>query len=157
MRAAIKLSKWYWLWTWDKLSWNWFAFCVSVTHDEKLCDRAVWQYYNLWQGNESSTGRLMKSAAVFTQDSLLSWLMCLLSPLIIIPIEVTPETAGTWRHISPCHTQWLVAMGKLVSQHTNTHIIVSWEIGKSFEKTFRNPKIDKLQQTYFFRRISLAS
>ena len=86
--------------------------------------------------------------------------MCLLSPLIIIPIEVTPETAGTWRHISPCHTQWLVAMGKLVSQHTNTHIIVSWEIGKLenlLEKTFRTPKIDKLQQPYFFRRISLAS
>ena len=128
MRAAIKLSKWYWLWTWDKLSWNWFAFCVSVTHDEKLCDRAVWQYYNLWQGNESSTGRLMKSAAVFTQDSLLSWLMCLLSPLIIIPIEVTPETAGTWRHISPCHT--LSGLWPWENLSVNTQILTSLSVGK---------------------------
>ena len=105
-----------------------------------LCSRHRCRKIFVWQqcdntttcDNESSAGWLMKSDAMFTQDSLLSWLMCLLSPLIIIPIEVTPETAGTWGHISPCHTPvssvQLVTMGKL-SQHTNTDMIVSWESG----------------------------
>ena len=36
------------------------------------------------------------------------WPMCLLSPLIIIPIEVTPETAGTWEtHFTLSHPQCL--------------------------------------------------
>ena len=89
--------------------------------------------------------------------------MCLLSPLIIIPIEVTPETAETWEtHFTLSQLSlWPVVMGKLVSQHTNTHSIVSWEIGRLenwiFEKTFQNPKIDgKLHQTYHFLRCTLC-
>ena len=62
----------------------------------------------------------MRSDTLFTPDSLtLCWPMCLMSPLIIILIEVTPETAGIWeKHFTLSHTQcppqsMPVTMGKL--------------------------------------------
>ena len=109
-----------------------------------LCSRHRCRKFIVWQqcdnittcDNESSAGWLMKSDAVFTQDSLLSWLMCLLSPLIIIPIEVTPETAETWEtHFTLSQSPQSLACGHgktcqsthKYSQHCQ---LGNWEIGK---------------------------